>query len=336
MADIENNGGNWIKLNRSIQDNFIWDFEKPQYALAWIDLLLLANYKDKKILFDGKLVTVKRGSLITSQTKLAKRWHMNKRTVKNYLELLQSDGMITFECTNRCTAIFISNYNAFQRFEGPDCTADCTAEYTADCTAECTADCTQHKKVKKEKESKEGKKNLSISKDMDCSTDVQRTIIQAWNGLGLSKVLKIVPDSTRDKLLSKRLKDYGEAHVLAAIEKVRQSEFLNGNNKKGWVITFDWFIKPDNFAKVVGGNYDNNQAPPPQRQTGGRKEMVPGWMDKGRTPDSRMQKDLEWLEKFSKEQEPKPELSPEYKARVEALKRTIAGEEPNNGKRKES
>lgn len=331
MADIENNGGNWIKLNRSIQDNFIWDFEKPQYALAWIDLLLLANYKDKKILFDGKLVTVKRGSLITSQTKLAKRWHMNKRTVKNYLELLQSDGMITFECTNRCTAIFISNYNAFQRFEGPDCTAECTADCTADCTAECTADCTQHKKVKKEKESKEGKKNLSISKDMDCSTDVQR-IIQAWNGLGLSQVKKIVKDTNRFNLLNKRVKDYGIDTVLQAIAKIPQSDFLMGKGPDGWVINFDWFIKPNNFPKVLSGNYDNNQAPPPQTQTkgtGGRKEMVPGWMkdkDQQEAFDDRLRKDMAWLEQFDKQQKT-VENDANLAARADALRRKIAGEE---------
>jgi len=30
---------------------------------------------------------------------------------------------------------------------------------------------------------------------------------------------------------------------------------LKGQNNKGWTITFDWFIKPNNFIKVLEGNY---------------------------------------------------------------------------------
>lgn len=306
MADMDKGG--WIKLNRSIWDNFIWSFDKPQYSLAWIDILLMANYKDKKILFDGKVEVVKQGSFVTSIVKLAERWNMNRRTVKHFLDVLQSDGMITYTSTKRCTTIFVTKYLEYQGFAGSDDIEECTTDYTTDCTTQCTTDyttdCTQHKKVKKVKEREESKKDLSISKDMDCSTDVQRTIIQAWNGLGLSKVLRIVPNSTRDKLLSKRLKDYGVDHVLGAIEKIRQSEFLNGNNKKGWVITFDWFIRPDNFAKVVGGNYDNNQAPPQTKTTGGRKEMVPDWMKKDREKafDDSIKKDMEWLKEFDQKQ----------------------------------
>ena len=134
---------NWIKLNRKIWDNFIWDFDKPQYAMAWIDMLLMANYKDKKILFDGKPIVVARGSFITSIAKLSERWKVNKRTVKRFLDLLQSDEMIEYKCSNKCTTVFICNYNTFQDFSDAECTADYTAE------------CTQHKKVKKIKESKE-------------------------------------------------------------------------------------------------------------------------------------------------------------------------------------
>ena len=108
--------GGWIKLNRSIQDSFIWSFDHPQYGLAWIDMLMLANYKDKQILFNGKLQTIKRGSFVTSIVKLAERWHMNRRTVKNFLDVLKSDGMITYECTRCCTTVCIVNYEKYQGF----------------------------------------------------------------------------------------------------------------------------------------------------------------------------------------------------------------------------
>lgn len=80
-------------------------------------------------------------------------------------------------------------------------------------------------------------------------------VVEAWNSLGLSQVKKIVPGSDRDKQLKKRISDYGIDEVLRAIENVRESEFLKGGGEKGWTIQFDWFISPNNFAKVLEGNY---------------------------------------------------------------------------------
>ena len=99
-----------------------------------------------------------------------------------------------------------------------------------------------------------GKVNETISVDMVCSTDVQR-VIERWNSLGLGQVNKVVAGTDRERLLKKRIKDYGIDEVLRAIENVRESKFLNGGNSKGWIITFDWFIRPNNFPKVLDGNY---------------------------------------------------------------------------------
>ena len=101
------------------------------------------------------------------------------------------------------------------------------------------------------------KDSKTISNEMVCRTDVQR-VLDAWNGLGLGQVRKIVQGTQREQLLKKRIKDYGVDEVLRAIENVRNSAFLNGNNSKGWIITFDWFIKPNNFPKVLDGNYKSS------------------------------------------------------------------------------
>lgn len=98
----------------------------------------------------------------------------------------------------------------------------------------------------------------TVSKDTVCSTDVQ-LVIDAWNSLSLTRIIKIAKNTTRSKMLQKRIKDYGIDGILSAIENVRNSDFLNGKNTKGWQATFDWFIKPDNFEKVLSGNYANKQ-----------------------------------------------------------------------------
>ena len=56
-----------------------------------------------------------------------------------------------------------------------------------------------------------------------------------------------------------RIREYGISNVLTAMDRVAASDFLQGKNNKGWVITFDWFVLPNNFPKVFEGNYKVNQ-----------------------------------------------------------------------------
>ncbi|GCD13174.1 hypothetical protein [Clostridium tagluense] len=78
-------------------------------------------------------------------------------------------------------------------------------------------------------------------------------VIDSWNSLNLTKVINI--KGNRLLLLNTRIKDYGLEKTLQAIESIKQSKFLKGQNKESWIITFDWFVKPNNFIKVLEGNY---------------------------------------------------------------------------------
>ena len=59
-------------------------------------------------------------------------------------------------------------------------------------------------------------------------------------------------------MLQARIKEYGIDAIISAIESINNSSFLRGQNRKGWTITFDWLIKPNNFIKVLEGNYKDN------------------------------------------------------------------------------
>lgn len=121
---------------------------------------------------------------------------------------------------------------------------------------------------------KDSTEEYTASKDAVCRTDVQR-IIDNWNTLGLSQLKTIKAGTQRYEMLKKRIKDYGVDAVLEAIGKIRQSSFLTGNNKNGWVITFDWFVKPNNFPKVYEGNYDDGQARKERMSNGTNHEPAP-------------------------------------------------------------
>lgn len=51
--------------------------------------------------------------------------------------------------------------------------------------------------------------------------------------------------------------------------KAEGSSFLKGRNDRNWTASFDWLIKDGNMAKVLDGNYDDHDAGPGPRPTGG-------------------------------------------------------------------
>ena len=108
----------------------------------------------------------------------------------------------------------------------------------------------------------ESKEYLSVSKDTEYCAAAQRTADE-WNTLevyGIKKIIKIVPVTKRHNSLTARIRQYGLEAVINAIDNIRSSNFLQGRNKTGWVITFDWFVLPNNFVKVLEGNYNNTQS----------------------------------------------------------------------------
>lgn len=110
----------WIKLHRQLQECPIWYGERFSKGQAWVDLLLLANHRDKKILFNGEMVTIKRGQYLTSMVKLAEKWGWNRKTVSSYLKVLEDEHMITKVTDNSKTLITIENYEIYQGIDDED------------------------------------------------------------------------------------------------------------------------------------------------------------------------------------------------------------------------
>ena len=102
--------------------------------------------------------------------------------------------------------------------------------------------------------------SCTVSNETVCRTSDVRRIIEAWNATGLTQVTKITADTNRGKMLKTRIREYGVDGVLKAIENVKNSTFLKGQNNRGFEATFDWFVKPNNFPKVLEGNYTDKKA----------------------------------------------------------------------------
>ena len=246
----------WIKVHRSITECFIWTDKPFDKARAWIDLLLLVCHKDKKILIDGKPFTVSRGSYLISRGKLAERWGWSLKKLDNYLRVLEREEMVTTFSTKKGIVITIVNYDKFQVQGTTEDTVEDTTQDTVDDIPEEIAGDTAEDRQKKEL------KNVKNDKNNNISSSVSQ-IVTEWNTLtqyGIKPVSRLSAGTKRYDSLTARIKQYGLTDVLNAIDNIRHSDFLQGkvNGNRQWVITFDWFVLPNNFPKVLEGQYNNS------------------------------------------------------------------------------
>lgn len=246
----------WIKVHRSITECFIWTDKPFDKARAWIDLLLLVCHKDKKILIDGKPFTVSRGSYLLSRGKLAERWGWSLKKLDNYLRVLESEDMVTTFSTKKGIVITIVNYDKFQVQGTTEDTVEDTTQDTVEDIPEEIAEDTAEDRQKKELKNVKNVKNNNISSSVS-------QIVTEWNTLtqyGIKPVSRLSAGTKRYDSLTARIKQYGLTDVLNAIDNIRHSDFLQGkvNGNRQWVITFDWFVLPNNFPKVLEGQYNNS------------------------------------------------------------------------------
>ena len=103
----------FILLYRSICDHWVWQDSK--YLHRWLDMLIRATWeRKKKLYFQNKVVTIKRGQLVSSLTSLGHRWHTNAKMAKVFIEMLVDDDMIKFERKGVYSVITIRNYDKYQ------------------------------------------------------------------------------------------------------------------------------------------------------------------------------------------------------------------------------
>lgn len=104
----------WVKTYRSLMNHWVWQDKVYSRGQAWIEMTMLANHAEQKVALGNDLVSVERGSFITSELKLADRWGWSKTKVRAFLALLENDNMIVKKTDRKKTTITIVNYSLYQ------------------------------------------------------------------------------------------------------------------------------------------------------------------------------------------------------------------------------
>lgn len=143
MAD-----NSWIKLHRSLLKDTLWTSECPaSYKVLWINLLLMASYKDSSV-YERQ---VKRGQVWTSQRKLCKINHISTKDIKRILNMFVIDGKIGVKYFPQGILITILNYDKFQAFS-VESTEESTEGNTKENTKGCTEESTEGRHSRNNKE----------------------------------------------------------------------------------------------------------------------------------------------------------------------------------------
>ena len=101
---------------------------------------------------------------------------------------------------------------------------------------------------------------------------------EQMQGKQVKQIIKL--SQKRKSHIIARTKEFGKHAVAIVIQKTAASKFLNGDNSRGFLASFDWIFKPNNFTKIYEGNYDDRTSLQHQQYTA--------------STSTREQRDAEW------------------------------------------
>lgn len=268
----------WIKIFRELLQ---WEwFQKAEMVQLFIYLLLKANCVDKQ--WQG--ITIKRGQLATSNATMRQDLRLSEQQIRTCIKRLISTGEITYKSTNRYVVITICNYDKYQEIGNSinEQNNEQTNNQSTDEQRAINEQSTTTKEVKnirsKEYNIKDIKQESGSNDQLSSASDEAQAVEQEkpkaeklpfkdikamWNETctGFPK-LYTLSEPRKNKMRIRIAEMGGLEKALPLIkqifEKMQQSKFLKGDNKRGWKASFDWLFENDkNWVKVYEGNYDN-------------------------------------------------------------------------------
>jgi len=235
----------WIKLHRQIMENPLYFSEPFTRCHAWIDLLLIANFKEGYFFKRGIKVEVKRGQIGYDLDSLAKRWRWSRGKVERFISVLENDAQIVRQKNNVCTLISIVNYETYQASDkakdNPNDTAD-----GHQIVKQTEANKKNNKKYNTPPNPQKGEVCVSIDFDI---------LGRIFNEISELVSVTLPLSASRKKLVTERVEEHGKIVVNEMLQTVKNCPYLLGENDKGWRASFNWLFQSVNFVKVVEGTY---------------------------------------------------------------------------------
>lgn len=258
-------GISWIKLSVNIFDDEKIKLIKSMpegdaIILIWIQLLCLAGKTN-----DNGAVYIGQHMNYTDEM-ISTICNQPLNTVRIALKAFEEFEMINL---GEDGLISIANWEKHQNIEGMERVRAQTRKRVAKYRAKqkelesSNANVTLRNGTDKNK-NRIDKNRLDIDKNTNNShvddEDFKTQILSVWNSLdkNIPKIQTLNANTQRYNMLKARINEHGLDTVIKAIKSIEQSKFLKGY-VSDFRITIDWFIKPNNFIKVLEGNYNDKK-----------------------------------------------------------------------------
>lgn len=311
MAEVK-----WIKITTDVFDDekilLIESLpEADSIIVIWFKLLCLAGKQNNSGVF------IMGNRIPYTDKMLATIFRRKEATVQLALQTFEQFGMI--ELVDG--VITIPNWGKHQNLDQLESKKEYMRNYMQEYRAKqkaLTGGKSNCKTNNKTNVSEADKNKKRIEKDKEKEEEEReekaQQIADLFNSLcpSFSKV-KVLSDSMKTEI-EKTLAEFSESDISAAFEKAEQSSFLKGKNERKWTASFDWLIKADNIAKVLNGNFDDNE-------------------EKGKSSGASY--DREAWERMNQEKTPVyAKDSPKVQARADALKQQLTEWNEKNANKK--
>ena len=275
MADVK-----WIKIVTDVFDDekILMIEAMPEcdtVIVIWFKLLCLAGKQNNNGVFQM-------GQMPYTDEMFSAIFRRPINTVRLALNTFERFGMIEIVCD----AVTIPNWGKHQSLDAYAKKKERDRLYQAERRAEqrAIAEKSSDNRLTDDRQSSdiaslEEDKEREEDKDLDIKRDRVdgQQIVDLYHSICKSFPAVRSLSDARKKAIKARLNTYSLDDFKAVFENAEASSFLKGANDRNWTATFDWLIKDQNMAKVLEGNYADKR--------GGRKEIVPGWMQKKELPD---------------------------------------------------
>lgn len=153
----------YVKIYRQLKDKGY--YKKSEYVHLWVHLLLSVNHSQKEFMWNGKIILIKEGQVITGRKELSKQTGIKQGTIENILEMLENEHQIQQQKTTKYRLITIVNWKEFQK---GDSTSDnrVTTEWQQSDT---------------NKNDKNDKNDTSLGKERVFNSETLQKFIETWN-----------------------------------------------------------------------------------------------------------------------------------------------------------
>jgi len=102
----------WIKIHRKLLKKGY--YKDSHYVHLWVHLLMKSNHESNEFLFNGKMITIQRGQLLTGRNTLSEETGIESSKVERIIKVLKSEQQIEQQTFNKFRIITICNYEDYQ------------------------------------------------------------------------------------------------------------------------------------------------------------------------------------------------------------------------------